>query len=372
MQRLKQNSVTIVFLSFLIIVTLLLFVLPKAAYSENEKRTLAEFPKLTVQNVSSGNFGREFETYLADHFPMRNLLYGVHSYTQLYTGRNGVSGIYVCDDGYLIATPAELNPDIAKANVQIFAQFAATNELPATVIAVPNPGYIMDEKLPDNHLEYMDDELFRILEENSGNMQIVDLRDTFQNTREQIYFKTDHHLNAAGSYQMYAAFCQASGRKPTTFTKAVTSPDFYGTGYSKSGLWLKDPDPMEIWKPLNPSEYQVTISDYGTTETYDNLYFEEHLENMDQYPVYLDGNHALTVIENKNVHNGRRLLLIKDSYAHTFATYAAEDYELICMVDLRYFQQMTSPLVEQYGLNEIVYLYGVENLAGSTDIARLW
>ena len=372
MQRMKQNSVTIVFLSFLIIVTALLFVLPKAERSENEKRTLAAFPELTADSVFSGNFGKEFETYLADHFPMRDVFYGIHSYTQLYTGRNGQSGIYACDDGYLLATPGELDTDIAKANVQIFAQFAQSTDLPTTVIAVPNPGYILDEKLPNNHLDYMDDAAFQIITDNAGDMQVIDLRDTFQNTDEQIYFKTDHHLTAAGSYEMYVAFCQATGRTPTAFSCATTSDGFYGTGYSKSGLWLKEPDTLEIWKPQTPSAYRVTISDHGTEETYDSLYFEEHLDNLDQYPVYLDGNHALTIIENQNVQNGKRLLIIKDSYAHTFATYAAEDYEMICMVDLRYYQQMTSSLIEQYGLNEILVLYGVENLVSSTDIARLW
>ena len=93
MQRVKQNSVTIVFLTFLVIVTVLLFTLPKAEYSENEKRTLAKFPQLSVENITSGNFGKEFETYLADHFPVRDLFYGIHSYVQLYTGRNGVSGM---------------------------------------------------------------------------------------------------------------------------------------------------------------------------------------------------------------------------------------------------------------------------------------
>ncbi len=372
MQRVKQNSVTIVFLAFLIIVTVLLFALPKAEYSENEKRTLAKFPQLTVENITSGNFGKEFETYLADHFPVRDLFYGIHSYVQLYTGRNGVSGIYAGDDGYLIATPGKLNEDIAKSNVQIFSQFAQTTDLPATVIAVPTPGYILQDKLPANSLEYMDDQVFQLLEDGAGQMQVIDLRGAFRNADAQIYYRTDHHLTAAGSYEMYLAFCQATGGTPTEFTCKQTNSGFYGTGYSKSGLWLKKSDTIEIWKPENPSDFKVTIIDHGTTETYDSLYFENHLNNMDQYPVYLDGNHALTLIENQNLNNGKRLLLIKDSYAHNFATYAAEDYEMICMVDLRYFQQMTSQLVEQYGLNEILYLYGVENLAGSTDVAKLW
>ena len=55
-------------------------------YEPSEKRILADFPKLTADNstktgvdsflegyetVSSGKFGKEFETFFADHFPAR-------------------------------------------------------------------------------------------------------------------------------------------------------------------------------------------------------------------------------------------------------------------------------------------------------------
>ncbi len=372
MHRFKQNSVTIVFLAFLFLVSVCLFALPKSDYSENEKRMLAKFPELNGDSIAGGTFGKDFETYLADHFPARDMFYGIYSYAQLYIGRNGQSGIYASKDGYLIPTPATLNEDIATSNIAIFAQFAQQYDLPAVMMAVPNPGYILDEKLPDNHLEYMDDSVYRMLAEQAGNVNVVDLRDTFNNAQGQMYYRTDHHLTAAGSYEMYLAYCNAIGVAPTEFSCVQTNDGFYGTGYSKSGLWLKDPDTIEIWKPENPSAFKVTIVESGKTEVYDSLYFEGHLENMDQYPVYLDGNHALTLIENQNVKNGKRLLLIKDSYAHCFATYAAEDYEMICMVDLRYYKEFTSQLIKDYQLNEILYLYGVENLAGSTDIASLW
>ena len=64
-------------------------------------------------------------------------------------------------------------------------------------------------------------------------------------------------------------------------------------------------------------------------------------------------------------------MLIKDSFAHCFATYAIENYEEICMVDLRYYRGSVQELIEKYGLNEILYLYGAGNLSTSTDTAWL-
>lgn len=50
----------------------LLFAPRNSAYSEEENRTLAGFPEVSFDSVFSGKFGKDFETYLLDHFPGRN------------------------------------------------------------------------------------------------------------------------------------------------------------------------------------------------------------------------------------------------------------------------------------------------------------
>ena len=52
-----------------------IFLAPRdGAYSEEENRTLAGFPKISFGSVFSGQFGKDFETYLLDHFPVRNVV----------------------------------------------------------------------------------------------------------------------------------------------------------------------------------------------------------------------------------------------------------------------------------------------------------
>ena len=371
MKNVKRFSVTAVFLLFLAVLMVLMLALPKSNFSENEKRVLADFPQVTWESVTSGQFGKDFETYLADHFPLRDIFFGIHAYYQLATGRNGASGIYCAEDGYLIATPDAYDIGRLERNVKQFAAFAETAGLPAAIMPVPNPGYILEQKLPENHLEYPDDEIMDTIKENSGSMQVIDLREAFLSSQEDIYYRTDHHLTSAGSYLMYRQLCDLQGVDGKVFTCSQTYDGFYGTGYSKSGLWLTQPDKLEIWESDENHDYTVTIFEGAQKQESDSLYFTDHLEKMDQYPVFLDGNHPLVTIENKNVSNGKRLLLIKDSYAHCFATFAAADYEMICMVDLRYYREKTSELIETYDLNEILCLYGVGNLATSTDVAWL-
>ena len=46
-------------------------VMPDQTYSAQERRMLAECPKLTKKNLISGSFQRDFEKYLSEQFPGR-------------------------------------------------------------------------------------------------------------------------------------------------------------------------------------------------------------------------------------------------------------------------------------------------------------
>jgi len=371
--KLKKYSASLVFLAFLLVIAVLFCVLPKSNFSENEKRVLSDFPEITLQSVTDGSFGKELETYLADQFPLRDLFVGIYGYTRLALGQNGISGIYRGQDGYLIAAPEALDASQAGRNVQRLAEFAESAGLPASIMVVPNAGYVLDDKLPANHESYPDDEIFAIVEQYAGDLQLIDLRETFLSAeqKDRLYYKTDHHLTSEGSYVMYQQFCKQQGMEAESFSCTKISDGFYGTGYSQSGLWLEKPDVLEIWQSETPSRCTVTITEGSTTETADSLYFPEHLEKMDQYPVFLDGNHSVVTVENEDCRNGRRLLILKDSYAHCFTTFAIENYACITMVDMRYYRGSVHELIEENDITEILYLYGAENLATSTNIAWL-
>lgn len=364
----KKYSASWVFIAIVLVVAILFVALPKKAYSENEKRVLPEFPTLSWEAVADGSFGKNLEDYLASHFPFRDLFVGVHAYWKQMLGMNGNSGVYAAEDGYLITAPGEFDQSRAQRNLQYLKEFAASTGLDAKLMVVPSAGYILDDKLPNIHESYYDNALLELVE--ASGLDTIDLTKDFLANTEDLYYRTDHHLTAAGSLRMYQQFCAAQDITAKEFSLAERHPGFYGTTYSKSGLWDTQPDTLEIYKPEQGSNFQVTITEIQDT-TYDSLYFPTHLENLDKYPVFLDGNHSLVTIENLTVQNGKTLLLIKDSYAHCFATYAAEHYEKIVMVDMRYYRGSVAELAATHGATEILYLYGAENLATSTDIPWL-
>ncbi|NLJ70048.1 MAG: hypothetical protein GX328_01095 [Clostridiaceae bacterium] len=72
-QAIKHDAIVFIsFFIFLVVFGLLFLVWKKQDISEMEKRTLQQKPKLTSERLFSGEYGKEFEAYYADQFPMRN------------------------------------------------------------------------------------------------------------------------------------------------------------------------------------------------------------------------------------------------------------------------------------------------------------
>lgn len=368
----------VVFLIFIYGMALWFLFSPKTDYSSSEKRYLQKFPDANVEKVLSGEFGSEFETFFADQFPQRNTWVGLNAYTALAEGNNGASGVYNCKNGYLINKPVSTDNNLDK-NVGAVVDFAKKIDAPTTVMLVPSTGYIADDVLPTFHDKYNDDEDISRISSTLSKEKIgfVDLRERFKSEYKngsQLYYKTDHHWTTKGAYTGYQELCKALGITPIddSTLKKDSYPDFYGTTYSSSGFWLTPPDNIEIWSnPKNSDKnISVKITEGANVKTSGSMYFTDHLKEDDKYPVFIDGNHALTEITNTNAKNGT-ILLIKDSFSHSLAPFLAENYSKVVLVDLRYYKESVSQLVSTYNPEQVVVLYGIDNLATDTDIVWL-
>ncbi len=368
----------VVFLIFIYGMALWFLFSPKTDYSSSEKRYLQKFPDANVEKVLSGDFGSEFETFFADQFPQRNTWVGINAYTTLAEGNNGASGVYNCKNGYLINKPVSTENNLDK-NIGVVADFAKSIDTPTTVMLVPSTGYIADDVLPTFHDKYNDDEDISRISSTLSKDKIgfVDLRERFKSEYKngsQLYYKTDHHWTTKGAYTGYQELCKALGVTPIddSTLKKDSYPDFYGTTYSSSGFWLTPPDNIEIWSNPNNSSKNISvkITEGANVKTSGSMYFTGHLKEDDKYPVFIDGNHALTEITNTNAKNGT-ILLIKDSFSHSLAPFLAENYSKVVLVDLRYYKESVSDLVTTYNPEQVVVLYGIDNLATDTDIVWL-
>ena len=373
--KIKNYACTVVFLAFIAIFSLLLIFLPRTEYSQNEKRVLAEFPRFSIKALADGSLTESLEDYINDHFPLRDTFVGIYSYYNRLIGRGNASGIYILSDGSMVTAPQKTDSEKCDRNITRLESLADTTSLPATLIIIPSAGYANEDILPFGYGEYADDDIYASAERLLDDIKLIDLRDLFtrkESDGQDIYYKTDHHITSYGSYLAYLEFCKANSIEPTeNFTEIEKIEGFYGTNYSKSGLWLTKPDTLEIWHSPNGYKFTVTVDDISEKKTQDSLYFYDHAENMDKYPIFLDGNHAITTITNESVKNGKTLLIVKDSYAHCLSTFLCDQYETVCLVDMRYYRASVSKLAQEIGATELLYVFGAENLATLSELSLL-
>ncbi|MCI2112764.1 MAG: DHHW family protein [Ruminococcus sp.] len=348
---------------------------PKSDYSSSEKRYLQQFPDVSVDKVLDGTFGTDFESYFADQFPARSFWVGLNAYYSLDTGNNGANGVYNCGNGYLINKPVSTDNKLEK-NVDAIVKFKNTIDVPVTVMFAPSTGYVADDVLPAVHDKYNDDTYFEQTSEtlSANGISFVDLRKTFKDvyaSGNQLYYKTDHHWTTLGAYTAYEKLCEQLNITPAPKEKfdIKTYGGFYGTTYSTSGFWFTQPDSIQIWDNPESTEknIKVKISEGTNTDEFGSMYFYDRLEEDDKYPVFIDGNHALTEITNSNAKGGT-ILLVKDSFSHSLAPFLAENYSKIILVDMRYYKMSVSQIVEQEKPEQVVFLYGIDNIATDTDL----
>ena len=296
---------------------------------------------------------------------------GVNSYYSLFTGNNGANGVYLGADGYLIEKPVE-DLDRAKMNASRIAGFAQNLDIPVTFALAPSKGYLYSDKLPSNHLEYLDEEYYRTISQTVGDsVKFIDLSEFLMASKgeRQLYYKTDHHWTSYGAYLAYNQICGTLGMVATpesSFEKEYVE-DFYGTSYAGSGYWLTDGDTIEIWRSKNLNEITVEIDDGAGVTSYNTMFFSEQFASADKYNGFLNGNHSVVKIKN-TASEGGRLLVVKDSFAHCLVPFLAENYSEIVMVDLRYYRRALTDLITENEIDEVLFMYSIDNFAESTDI----
>lgn len=357
----KSERITVIlFCGFLFVMILSYLLLPKEDFSENEKRYLSKAPALSWEAVSSGDWGDAAETYMADHIPGRDFFVGLNAYFDLYTGRQVAKDIVVLGDR-LVEDPEEFNIQTINKNMTYINGFAQNIGQSVDFIIVPSAGWAAG--LEDYQDEAIIDYIYKSAD--SG-LNTIDVLPVFDGNVD-LYYKTDHHWNSTGAHEAYTAYMDAiekEYRNAEDFDIEVCE-GFQGSTYSRSALWLTPAEDLELWHGSN----DLTVTNGETDDVHEGVFYRERLEEADKYTVYLDGNHSTVRIHNPNAEG--KLLVIRDSYSNSLGCFLAESYEEVVLVDLRYYKQPISELVQQEHFNNILICYSIGNFLTDTNISWL-
>lgn len=391
--------------AFILCFSVWCLVAPKQTFSENENRALASWPVYSFTALKDGSYMSGVQTYLSDHFPLRDPFMTLKTKYEMLTGREEINDIYLAKDGYYIE--AYRTP---KQQKKIITQFRKLQDAITTdakqnvrVMLVPTAISTYNAKLPGSApdrgvLRQVDtmNEIYAAL----PNMQKVDAWSALQTAAAQeatdrtgvsgnaadaqsmayaeaadsdtaaatgLYYHTDHHWTTHGAYVGYQAYCDVAGLSPipeADFQKNCVTTDFHGTIFSKLHDSTVPGDAITLYE--NPAN-RLTVSYPDTGEVTDTLYNRDYLAQKDKYSMFLNNLHPLVEITNETADSDRQLVLIKDSYANSMVPFLVNHYQKIYVFDTRYYRFGPSSFINEHPeVTDVLLLYNMNTI--DTDL----
>ena len=344
--------------------------------SEKENRELALFPEVNAKSLTDGSFMNGFEAYSADQFAFRDRAVSLKADVMYLTGRPENNGVYFAKNGYLIARPDGFDKENVDKNAAALLKFKEKGEYNLTVAVIPTAFEILKDKLPaytyNDSLAQIENEI--ALDFQNTGVAVCDTSAVLSEHKDEyIYYRTDHHQTALGSYYVYSALGAYLGYEPEStesYSVEHLTNKFYGTSWSKASTSFVSPDTIDRYT-LNgfPMSYTVEYPLEGSRMM--GLYALRDLHNKDKYTVYLGGNHGLTVIRNAVKTTGKSLAIIKDSYAHSIAPFLATKFDNIYLIDMRYYNDDIIQYLADNNVTDVLALYDAETFNTDKSLGGL-
>lgn len=402
----------------------LFFARPSVSAVEN--RALTAFPTMSWDDFWSGKFFSDFALWYSDTYPVREQMvgankaiesvHGLPTETQMIGGTKQADELPPVDDANSAAKSDRKTqthekvevPDqdmMAEAvqsqitdglyvkgdaayNVYYFAQEAvegyadALNTLAdavdgqATVysIVVPTSSGVMLSEDEASSLggTNQEDALKYFYSLYNPNVIAIDTMGALKkHTDEYIYYRTDHHWTARGSYFAYKAFCDEKGidAEDRDDMKYKDMGDYLGSYYSQlnSDAMAANPDHMEAWYPNATNDITVYDTD-GTEGVYEIVQDTSKADAFGKGLTFIMGDQSLEKITNPELSDGSSVLVIKDSFADSFVPWLVDNYETVWVADFRYFEGSYVDLINENDIKDVIVLNTI-SLAGGGVVA---
>ncbi len=371
----------------------------KRVVSEMENRTLAKFPAFSDSSLLSGDYFRQIEMYYADNFPWRDRWINVsnrfrdnfgfeYADIKIYEPANETDAN---NTDTIKESSASILPDMGETGQvkkklfvfknRAFEMFGGGPQMGKAYAQVLNsynragiPGLKVYNLIIPVALEFELTEKYRSLQRpnrpaieniysnlDSNIIKVWAIDELRQHRAEYIYFNTDHHWTSLGAYYAYRAFCTTAELVPVSLDTVASKvkPAFLGSLYrlTRDEKLKENPDSVRYYLFKDSLNFYVGNNDKLSSWIKSRMYGES-AKGANSYSVFLQGD--LPVVKMETQHkNGRKILMVKESYGNAFAPFLVNNYEKVVVVDQRYFTANLMELIKQEGINELLFINNI-------------
>lgn len=197
---------------------------------------------------------------------------------------------------------------------------------------------------------------------------------------EDIYLRTDHHWAPKGAFYAAGHFAQVAGvpYKNLSYYEERIVKDFVGTMYkfSKDVAVKRAPEDFVYYVPT-AVYYTTTRITYslgkgnrvsGSTGPVESSFFREYKDGSGAaYSTFMGGDTNTTHVHT-STHNGRRLLILKDSFGNAIPGFLFYSFEDIHVVDCRYFTLNIVDYVNNNGITDILFCNNITHACSDVTV----
>ena len=371
----KKYPTFFVFSILVILFTVIDIINSPNEFSELENRKLSQMPILSLKSYIDTSFSSDYEKYINDQFFLRDNWIDLKSRIEYLLGKRENNDIIFGKENYLFKKFTTFNDEMLENNLNSIITFTNNYNKEVDFFIIPNSYAVYDELTP-RYLPLVDQlslinsiNSYLSLKSNDHINTINVAEELLKNKDDYIYYKTDHHWTSYGAYLAYLTYMDYLGLEIVDINnlEKITINNFLGTYYNRSKYFKADSDFITYYNILGlhieiDGKEQLSLMDL------------DKFKGSDKYSAFLWGNNGLTKVINENISEERKgssILIFKDSYANSFIQFLSYNYEIIDIIDLRYFKESIRNFMKDKDYNEILIMYSFNNLSTDINIRRL-
>lgn len=326
------------------------------------------------------------EKYL-DTFEDKNEYITINGMISNFFGIRKLNNVVKLDNGHLAMTQTAVETEKFATNLIKLNNDLKSKGIDLMYVQAPSKINKYDQKLPTYILDYSNSNVDELLEGIKGSVDYIDVREEMYNagvSQYDYFFKTDHHWTPEGAFwafensvapilsERYDFQISEEFLDINNYEIEVYSDWFLGSTGKRVGTAFAGVDDISIITPKFDTSYEFEVPSrtiYRTGSFSEAMFDYSKIEEKDYfsknpYAVYTGGDFPLNTIKNNNIVEGKKVLLVRDSFACAFAPFLSLVCEELEIIDLRYFSDNTlEEYIDIMQPDIVIFLYNQSSIS---------
>ena len=343
--------------------------------------SLRPFARESYYALRAGGGTALAESRFNDFLPGKDALVTLNGGVQRLLGRREVNQRYRLDNGQMTYIIPELDMEPIAQNTVDFARVLEERGVPFLYVNLLFKIDETDKQLPPGVEDFSNENADRFLailrREGVDCLDLRELEKAEGLEHYSLFFPTDHHWTPeTGLWASNRIAAALEARDPSlaadlscmeleNYDREVREGVFLGSHGRRVGEWYAGADDLSILTPRFETRLRFSVPELelvreGSFE--ETMLFPEKLEETDRmhsaaYDVYTGGEYGLLRVENLLGGNGKRLLVLQDSFSLVVIPFFSLGYERVDYLDLRLWDGDLLSYIDETEPDMVLVLY---------------